>query len=285
MGLAETAWVDKAMTTAWPRILRASPRSSWMPLHATSARGKISPEELGCGHYGCVMPTSDPNVVCKITSDPTEATFIAAALSLRELPEGIVVYHEIFAIPDGSHRGRPTFVLWREAATDVGMNVHAWSRGDDYFRRSYEQLGRHLDSFRQAAGELRKVLKSTKRNPFELIEEAKQYDSWAWDIVAGYDLDRVQRPMTEVRGSAPQKVALGLRYCIALAETMENTYLCDAIGRALAFYLEHGLLLADVHIDNIGLVRRLDRTPVITDPGHAVALLPKWTKTPIKALP
>lgn len=83
MTLASTPWVDRAANSVWSRIVAASPKPAWVPLHTTS-RGKVKVEELGCGHYGCVMPTDDPEVVCKITSDATEAVFIAAAMTLGE---------------------------------------------------------------------------------------------------------------------------------------------------------------------------------------------------------
>jgi hypothetical protein len=56
---------------------------------------------LGCGVYGCVMPTSDVRVVFKITSDPDEAGFVAAALGEPDQPPGVVAY---FA---GADRSRP----------------------------------------------------------------------------------------------------------------------------------------------------------------------------------
>jgi hypothetical protein len=69
------------------------------------------------------------------------------------------------------------------------------------------------------------------------------------------------------------RLAVALHACEVSAEFMENEPVLDQVGKALAYYLENGILLADVHQNNIGVVRRDGYTyNVITDPGHAVDL-------------
>jgi hypothetical protein len=58
----------------------------------------------------------------------------------------------------------------------------------------------------------------------------------------------------------------------------------SSVGEALAHYLENGILLADVHSNNLGLDS--EGEVLITDPGHAVEFHPRWADTPkIERLP
>jgi hypothetical protein len=329
--LASTPWVDRAANATWARIVAAAPYPSWVPLHTTKRGGKITVKEYGCGHYGCVMPTDDPEVVCKITSDATEAVFVAASATLGEPPEGIVRYHGIYELVRSSgaakererllqkaawyeerlvheeaarmrrwaeeqrevdvpveHRGRRLFVLWREAATEVGLpKGHFFSQG----QRSYEELQisnlwRALGHFKDAAAAVRDALKRSA-DPFALIAESKRFEEWAWSRSREIDVDRVigsaiPRILGPFRGA--QRLALALLLCDLIAENMENTTGCDLVGSALRYYLGEGILLADVHANNVGKVERTSGW-VITDPGHAVGLQERWRTVAVPRLP
>lgn len=293
-GLARTPWVDRSLKSVWERVVAASPRPEWTPRLIPGKR--FSLEEYGCGHYGCVFPTSDPAVVAKITSDPTEAFFVAAALSIGEWPEGIVRYYGIYQIP-GEYRGRPLFVLWREEATEVGRATRSPYSGGVvrylpeserasavYELRSKENLERNLRWFKDHAAAVRDTLKRAV-DPFRTVEEAKKLaDGWAWQYVSDAEAAGRAVPVARFRGA--QKVALLLVMLERLAVVMENEYLSDQIGTAFKFYLENDLLLADVHTGNIGLVEgRVGKSPVITDPGHAVPLSRRWESVKVPLLP
>ena len=268
------------MKTVWERVVAASPKPSWAPRLLPGK--KFSLEEYGCGHYGCVFPTSDPEVVCKLTSDPTEAFFVAAAMSIGTFPEGIVRYYGIYQIPGAQHRGRPLFVLWREEATEVGT-VLLPSKDDDYTRRLKENVIRLLSSFRNTASVMRDTLKRAA-DPFAMVEESKRFDRWAWNYVT--ESEGSGRALVLDRFKGAQKVAAGLLRLERIAIEMENEYLADQIGSALKFYLDEGIVLADVHQGNVGLVEgRMTTTMVITDPGHAVPLDRKWANVQVKELP
>jgi hypothetical protein len=90
------------------------------------------------------------------------------------------------------------------------------------------------------------------------------------------------------------RVRFAIHACKYIAESMVNEQVTYYIGEAFLFYMAHGILLADVHRENVGQVKREENywEPiwVITDPGHAVAIPPVWsymmTETPAKsALP
>jgi hypothetical protein len=282
------------MKTVWERVVAASPKPSWAPRLLPGK--KFSLEEYGCGHYGCVFPTSDPEVVCKLTSDPTEAFFVAAAMSIGTFPEGIVRYYGIYRIPGAQHRGRPLFVLWREEATKVGEALRSPYSGGvirylpeedqasaQYDVRSKENVAKNLRWFKEIAGLVRDTLKRAA-DPFAMVEESKRYEDWAWRYIA--DAEGSARAIVLDNFKGAQKVALGLTRLERFAVEMENEYLADQIGGALKFYLDEGLLLADVHQGNIGLVEgRVGSSPVITDPGHAVPLDRKWSNVQVQELP
>lgn len=276
--LAKTPWIDRTAKDLWSRIVAASPKPKWVPQRMDTKGSAVRVVELGCGHYGCVMPTDDPEVVCKITSDVTEATFIAAIATLRgEPPEGIVRYYGIYQLP-GKHRGRDTFILWREAATSVGFPAFEFGRED----QSRTNLRNNLRAFKMLAAYARDTLKgATDRRA--MLAEAKTLEDRAWDIASEMQGDAYGE-MYAKRFRGPLRLAVTLRLCDTQAEIMENTYGCDTIGDALRYYLKEGILLADVHTGNVGTV---ERTPgwVITDPGHAVGLEDRWSSVVVPVLP
>jgi hypothetical protein len=116
------AWVTTALADAY-ETMSARVKPAWLPklsdVHAGRG-GKLvgTMKQYGCGNYGCVFPTSDPNVVLKITTDDTESEF-AAALS-HDLEAPITVdYHTVMRLPV-RRAGKAVFLLWRESAEAVG---------------------------------------------------------------------------------------------------------------------------------------------------------------------
>jgi len=294
-GLGETPWVDRNLQLAWERILAVAPRGGeGMPLvEQHGGRGKAIVQEFGCGHYGCVMPTSVPGLVAKLSSDPTEAFFVAAALRLggdNYDDAGIVRYAAVYQIRNAYHRRRPLFVLWREEAYDIGFPM-AHRYGDrSWEARRDQELTNHLVAFKDHAGKARVQLqRATKAgdDPFALAARAVGMQDEVWGEVWWGNAD-VEMGYPSRRDRA-YKIARELRACAIIAEMMENTDGSDTIGRALGYYLDNGLLLADVHANNVGKVERHDDTydgevRVITDPGHAVPLEPRWAEVVIEEI-
>jgi len=278
-----------------------------MPLvEAVQGRGKAIVQEFGCGHYGCVMPTSTPGVVVKLSSDPTEAYFVAAALQLGfegYEDAGIVRYYGIYQLRNAYHRKRPIFVIWREEAFDLGFPTRATRSFGImppdalYERRRDLDLLRFLDMFKFFAAAIRRQLTSVQKrggDPYQTVVDAAALADWAWGYVEWHVVEAVgrQQPMqrqgyAHLRGT--QRLAANLRACAIIAEMMENTDGSDTIGRTLGYYLNEGLLLADVHANNVGKVERHDdiwdgEVRVITDPGHAVPLEPRWREVVIEEI-
>lgn len=295
--LGETPWVDRAFERYWDRIAAAAPDARWVPQReAREGRRKWRVVEHGCGHYGCVLPTNDEGLVVKLSSDPTEAVFVAAALSFGEQPDGLVRYHKVVGIPpdEMTHRDRPLFVIWREEAFDVGAITKGLEErfpGNPdrvrYERSAMEKLLGYLTSFKAMAAQAREQLRRSKtaESRFQLVEEAKDLQRWAWDIVAELDLDNPSNVPSIGRYKGAERLAVCFRYFSAVTEMMENEYGSSEVGGAFSFYFDRGILLADVHGGNVGRVPRVGFSPVITDPGHAVALEERWTKVRVPLLP
>lgn len=271
-------WTRRFLTDNWDSIRRGSmPNGEWMPVEAPGSKPKARLiDALGCGHYGCVFATNTPGLVMKVSSDPSEAEFIQAALKIGEWPEGIVKYQAIQEIP-GSFKGRPVFVIWREEAYDLGKL--------DMSHYAYREFAAYHEAYLNAA----RVIREMSRKPTfakQLAEAKSRFDDWAWRNVIWEDGQPVRRgygmtadpPFMRYRGA--QRLAAVLRICHICFEMMENTAYGTAVGGALAFYLDRGILLADVHFNNVGTVTRADpdypgdtnKLLVITDPGHAVFL-------------
>ncbi len=116
------AWVTQHLAASWVTLEDKVP-PQWMPrLDRTRRQGKALVAEIpeyGCGAYGCVMPTLDPKIVLKLTTDETEAEF--AGKLAKDLPVPIcTIYHLVLRLPSARRQGRKVYLLWREAADDVG---------------------------------------------------------------------------------------------------------------------------------------------------------------------
>lgn len=260
-GLGATPWVDRNLRTFWDRIEDIVGRT-WMP-EMDGAKAV----EYGCGSYGCVMPTQgDPDTVCKLTTDETEAFFVGQAIELGDWDEahGIVEYKRILKLPV-THKSRDVYVLWRESVEDVGLFKDPYMR--DHRRRAVLNA---LDGVKAAATVVRTMYKRAQSRDawLDTLSRANGFEEWAWQNVS-HDTDMLHGWASLFRG--PQKLALALRAYHLHAELAQHTDGPDAIGQALGFYLERGIVLADVHGNNVGLRTDTD-TWIITDPGHAVPI-------------
>jgi hypothetical protein len=272
-------WTRKFLADNWDTIRQGSmPGGEWMPVEGPGSTPKRRlVDALGCGHYGCVFSTNTPGLVIKISSDASEAEFVKAAVKLGEWPVGIVRYQAVLDLP-GSHRGRPVFIIWREEAFDIGTIRSTGDRGAE------REFVLYHEAYLNAARFIRGL--SIKPGFDVRLAEAKAQEQWAWNEVIWEDGgDRMIGPSHQrsrkpgFMSMAPRyRLAAALRICAICFELMENTNHASEVGGALGFYLNEGILLADVHSQNIGQVTRTDSDygpqtyTVITDPGHAVFL-------------
>jgi hypothetical protein len=253
------------------------------PLSVEGRRKAKKFEELGDGHYGAVFPTATPGLVFKLTSDPSEANFVAAWLSMKledDMPMGIVQYEGVWKIPEARRRNRPVFVILREEAQDVGSLMTRATMKEGVKHREMEHkvrlVSERMMQFKKWASIARDRLKpSMDRNELKALED------WSEDAVSYGEVEEKEAKDIRVPShiSGIRAVAYAMRAAHIIADSMVQEDVGYMIGEVLGFCIDQGILLADVHLGNIGLVKRQEyKMPIwaITDPGHMVALDPKW---------
>ena len=299
MTVRNPAWVNNALKQNWDKLTKLV-GEKWMPIgvrdDVTGLETSLGREgdrfyEYGSGHYGTVMPTRDPKVVVKITSDPSEAELVAFTVdaSRRErhgMPEGLIQYHRIQQLP-GAYRKRPIYVIWREAAFVVGPRSYGEM---GIGPRSADEGQRYINLFKHAATYVRDYLKKRPGDTATLeryAERANEQDLPVAYATSGLYINAWYgaREGSESLSRFPTELRWGTYWGAleTLTELMENSDGFQYVGGALRFYFEHGVLLADVHDGNVGLVHRkgyFRPLLVITDPGHAVFIRPQQYQRP-----
>jgi len=119
--VANPAWLTTVLADYYPFLQERVP-PAWLPkLDDPKAKGgrlTARMKEYGCGAYGCVIPTLDPDVVLKATTDTTETEF--AAKFSKELVVPVVVEYFLVVALAARHEGQRVSLLWRESAAKVG---------------------------------------------------------------------------------------------------------------------------------------------------------------------
>lgn len=297
-------WVDRVLSENWTELERMIDPDLLPSTEVVGRRRRVAEgAEYGCGHYGCVMATGHPGIVCKATTDASEARFVemgwerlGAPARTHETgwPEGIVQYHQILALT-GSHRARPIWLLWRDEAWNVGdvwRLLSRASRDDGYDLREFRKGISRLGQFKFYASSARLMIEKT---PAVLPEAVKLWQgNDLYDMVTGLFIDAEegkrrwgdphalerdarhfpQIPFAKVGLRGARRLAANLQAAQNVLEQMANEPGLYAIGQALETFMEHGMLLADVHHNNIGRSSPDVgvRDWVITDPGHLAVL-------------
>lgn len=237
-GLTENpVWATKVIADAW-EVLEGTIPVAWFPkLEGIRAEGDgvVSAEvlEYGCGVYGCAFPTSDANVVMKITTDDTEAEF-AAGLANQLVRPICVTYYKVMGLP-AKHKDRPVFLLWRESAERVGQ-IRA-------------VLG-------DAADDL----------VFAQFEAAKK----AYLAIMGRASRRSKRTSDTSTAAA---IRAWLLACEAMARQTKVPELRELGDGLVEIYAQQRIVFGDIHSGNLGAVKRAGRYHwVITDPGNIAVL-------------
>lgn len=118
--ISNPAWVTKLLSKHFVKLEEHIP-PKWLPklTSPSTKQGKFvaAMKEYGCGAYGCVLPTLDPGVVLKVTTDETEAQFAHDMADKLAAPV-VVKYHLTYSLPD-QYKGLQTYLLWRDSAEHV----------------------------------------------------------------------------------------------------------------------------------------------------------------------
>ncbi len=259
-------WTDAIIHRFCDPILRVAKKHN-LPAPLLNEECKIEDRsELGEGAYGVVWTTEDASVAFKLSTDSTEAHFIQTAINMRKKgiadPAGIVDYRAIFLLPGVEHLGGEVFAIWREQATHVGLPCDV--------PKSDKEMIAFID--------LMQKFYNTSDAAFALaFAEQKEHDG---DMNTYFDWieERVEIANEIIDGKKPRYDSIfskALARCYRLAIQIEDSGEPGRhVGEALLTYFENGLLLCDIHADNIGTVDRgkCSELFVVTDPGHSLLL-------------
>ncbi len=284
-------WVNQILTRKWAALAtRVNP--SWLPV-AVGGRTVKRFQEHGCGSYGCVLPTAKPSIVLKLTTDVSEAAFVAYVLRSKEESDGLVRYFKILALADESHRNRPVFAIWREEANDVGTIAKSIPYTEtDRIAKSlrYMQKVANLmrDTFKRmkATYEYNLVVSGQPLDPTYFTKQLDQYAEWATQFPHGRDQAMDVARISNYKGI--QRIAVARAAYQYHAEEMYSTQHQSLLGDAFMTYLHEDIVLADVHMGNVGMPLDTDRVgsgePIIVDPGHAFAFDGKLDRPSIETV-
>lgn len=261
----ETPWADRTISKAWDKLAEVAHRDA-MPRRVPGETAKF--REYGAGHYGVVMPTSREGVVLKLTTDETEAGFVSLILGNPELRharlDGLVRYYSLVKLSDVTHKRRGVYAIWREEAFDVGFALHmGWGKSPRWER--------DLLAFKDFASVVKDYIKPGKSGWAVRREKVRNMLPWG-SRVASYGDREVPKHWRN-----PEKSAIAVQLATWKTHELSSTPDIYLVGETLWDLTEVGVLLADVHLNNIGKVQRedyRDGVVVITDPGHMVLLDP-----------
>lgn len=291
------AWLNRAMAKNFDALASTFP-PEWQPKiksPKTNTKGEvvINFRELGCGTYGCVLETFDPEVVIKVTTDASEAEFVQMAAPWG-WPDGITKYYGYESLI-GSYRlsrkrrPSPAALLYRESANDVGKLAEDAALAIDQTtgRRARAEAVILSQSIWDSGERLLKTMEAFMKRGgtlSDLFRSAQRVKGRAQIMLRGSTSPTSERFWTELdldlkdTAQSPElTVAVALEAYAACMHAMVNNAAMAAVGKTLLFYAARSLVFADLHQGNFGVVDRNGRpTWVITDPGNIVVLPEPW---------
>lgn len=243
--------------------------------------------EYGSGHYGTIYPTQIKGIVCKITTDASEARFVANALSIGKFPHGIVKYFHVISLKR-RYKNRPVYALWREEVQPPTL-FNADSRNEI----KYKEL---LNPTKEVGAQIRLTLMRFSTTGYKLSQlyhriakavdladhgDVPEYLSPDFQTLEDYGKTCVWvRNINSKRVKLEEKLA-ALLY--AFRTCVQNMHLSYAFipGAALEFYQNHDMILADVHANNVMKEIGGEGDWLISDPGHMVELSNRYANVRI----
>lgn len=244
------AWGVKSAKSSWAAMVKFFGKKN-LPVGPAE-------QELGGGRYGFVWATQTPEKVFKVTTDPTEALFVAWYLRLKREIIGLTKYYKLARLP-GEVRSRPIYGILRSAAlsptlADASQELPSEIRqdaiGDLYNAKHWAALTR--DYLKRSPAKAAEVVALSQDTPFPTT-------------------------LAEHVGGMRRRGVARAAHCLMMFRSVATDFANDEVlynvGNALLECLDEGVLLADVHANNVMRDARTGEW-TITDPGHAVFLKP-----------
>jgi hypothetical protein len=322
---ANPPWADKLIHDNWNRIAKFAVNNQLPELITFAQLGvrdaAASPaeykddevlwREYGCGNWGCVYPTENPRVVCKLTADPDEIRTVMQISKIQATSDvdGIVRYYGIVRLRGerlaiDSSRPTPVFLIWRESAdcgptlsqiaakhpgaaelakAKPGKKLSSAAREALAIDAAWQLLVNSVECATLVYNTMSGAMgpKAEFKRVARLLPIAREWaetDSDYFLMLAGTDflssnerLNEANRPR-ETRGP-DASVAYLLAGFELIVRYIGELGVIDSVAEALLKLYNSGVLCADVHQDNICPIRRSGgRLWAITDPGHSVLL-------------
>lgn len=282
-GLGATPWVDSAWTTFAPRLQAVGYDMRRLP--AMDAVSPMNVKEFGAGSWGVVSPTNYPRVVVKLTTDKPEAWLVSLILGQKQMgyagigqpSHGIVRYDDVLQLKHEKHNGKEVFVIWRSEAKDIGSALKGAIIKNDMIVGGNSAAMTTLMPITRVTSVIRYIwmdIADLRKNTPDDARYAAMLDV----IWRHTQLRTIASPgpLTRITQALQQ-----LWYELAGAQ---NDPVCRPIADAFEFFLTRGVLLADVHWNNIGRDLAPPYPWIITDPGHAIVLDTNIRIPPVEAV-
>lgn len=202
---------------------------------------------LGCGFWGCVWQAADKRFVVKASLDATEGPHVALAMKLFQKHPGLAYYHRLWRLPER---------VW----TDEFGYTYVWImlREEVDFQKQYSRTKRN----KPARGYQR---------VYNVLEEIP--DCCSCLVFARVDAER---------GCDPETYQESQHELLELTASLKSTpgvYVGKLIADA---WRKHGVLLGDVHYDNVGTrIHNLSAFGVKNHRKLVVTDLGDWGQSPI----
>ena len=277
MELGTTPWVDSAWSTFAPRLQAVGYDMRRLPeMHSISP---MSVREYGAGNWGVVSPTTHRHVVVKLTQDKPEALLVSMILGQKHLgfpgigqpPRGIVRYDDVLQLKHEKHNGKEIFVIWRSEAKDIGSALKGAIIKNEMIVGGNSAAMTTLMPITRMTSVIRflwmDIVELRKRTPDDARYVAMLDVIWR----------HAQTRTVSSHGSPHSPGSLAritdsLRQLWNEIDDAKRDPISAPIADAFEYFLSRGVLLADVHWNNIGRDVVAPYPWIITDPGHAVIL-------------
>lgn len=292
----ETPWVDRALASS-RHVLALAPSENWRPIPLYPVH-----REYGIGAYGAVLPTYDPRVVIKVTTDESEtglAFYLAQLLRAEEDPrasllepgalDGLVRFYRVESMGTQEFQDNartiterlPMWMIWREAITPI-------SGADKAHRSALTALNKfRADTFRYiwSQRDWFTMVAQMGRTPEELQRHLQVAVAERTRFVGVPIGSLAARAINSVGTSGPLMTTARL---IVVYNDLVREHLAPvedlwSIARSLLHLLRLGILICDAHWGNTGWAHREqdeEDTLVISDVGQAVSVVALPTPEP-----
>ena len=209
-------------------------------------------------------------------------------MSLGKFPPGIVKYYQVVSL-NKRYKNRPVYALWREEVQPPTLSAEK----EDSNKVRFIGL---LHASKAIGAQIRLTIQRRTTSGYKLGEMYKRIavavemsDHGDVPEYLQADFSHLERWETTVRwinGLNYKKPRLEAKLgalLYAFRSCCENMHLSYGIlpGSALDFYQEHGMILADVHANNV--MKEIDGEGdwLISDPGHMVELSNRYAHVQI----